>query len=157
MRWLPFQLNPDLPETGMPRREYIERKWGPGRGPEVYSRVSAVGQSVGIPFAFENIVVQPNTLEAAKSWLVRNLQEPPALEAGARRFALTLGRGFALALLARHAQWCIENEHDRRPLAAARRFAAARVNLLHDMDAVDASMLARDESVVPTTQETRHG
>jgi predicted DsbA family dithiol-disulfide isomerase len=64
VRWLPFQLNPDLPEAGIPRREYIERKWGPGRGPEVYSRVSGVGASVGIPFAFEKIEVQPNTLEA---------------------------------------------------------------------------------------------
>ena len=64
MRWLPFQLNPDLPATGLPRKEYIERKWGPGRGPEVYSRVAGVGREVGVPFAFENISVQPNTLEA---------------------------------------------------------------------------------------------
>jgi predicted DsbA family dithiol-disulfide isomerase len=64
VRWLPFQLNPDLPASGMPRREYIERKWGPGRGPEVYSRVAAVGRTVDIPFAFDNITVQPNTLEA---------------------------------------------------------------------------------------------
>jgi predicted DsbA family dithiol-disulfide isomerase len=64
VRWLPFQLNPDLPASGMPRREYIERKWGPGRGPEVYARVAAAGRSVGLPFAFENISVQPNTLEA---------------------------------------------------------------------------------------------
>ena len=48
----------------MPRREYIERKWGPGRGPEVYSRLVAAGQMVDIPFAFDNITVQPNTLEA---------------------------------------------------------------------------------------------
>ena len=66
MRWLPFQLNPDLPASGMPRREYIERKWGPGRGPEVYSRVAAAGRTVDIPFAFENIEVQPNTLEAQR-------------------------------------------------------------------------------------------
>lgn len=64
MRWLPFQLNPDLPASGMPRREYIERKWGPGRGPQVYSRVAAAGQTVDIPFAFESITVQPNTLDA---------------------------------------------------------------------------------------------
>ena len=64
MRWLPFQLNPDLPESGIPRREYIESKWGPGKGPEVYSRVAGVGRTVDIPFAFENIVVQPNTLNA---------------------------------------------------------------------------------------------
>lgn len=64
MRWLPFQLNPDLPGSGMPRRDYIERKWGPGRGPEVYGRVAAVGASVGLTMAFEKIVVQPNTLQA---------------------------------------------------------------------------------------------
>ena len=64
MRWLPFQLNPDLPASGLPRSEYIERKWGKGRGPEVYSRVAAAGRTVDIPFAFENITVQPNTLQA---------------------------------------------------------------------------------------------
>lgn len=64
MRWLPFQLNPDLPAAGMPRREYIERKWGPGRGPEVYARVAAAGRTVDIAFAFESITVQPNTLDA---------------------------------------------------------------------------------------------
>lgn len=64
MRWLPFQLNPDIPAGGMPRREYIERKWGAGRGPEVYARVAAAGAGVGLPLAFENISVQPNTLEA---------------------------------------------------------------------------------------------
>ena len=64
MRWLPFQLNPDLPENGIPRKQYIESKWGPGRGPEVYARVTAAGHTVDIPFAFENIKVQPNTLHA---------------------------------------------------------------------------------------------
>jgi predicted DsbA family dithiol-disulfide isomerase len=64
VRWLPFQLNPDLPASGMPRKDYIERKWGAGRGPEVYARVAGVGREVGVPFAFENIQVQPNTLDA---------------------------------------------------------------------------------------------
>jgi predicted DsbA family dithiol-disulfide isomerase len=64
VRWLPFQLNPDLPASGMPRREYIERKWGRGRGPEVYSRVAAAGRTVDLPFAFDKITVQPNTLDA---------------------------------------------------------------------------------------------
>jgi predicted DsbA family dithiol-disulfide isomerase len=64
VRWLPFQLNPDIPGEGMPRKEYIARKWGPGRGNEIYSRVAAVGDAVGIPFAFDKIEVQPNTLDA---------------------------------------------------------------------------------------------
>ena len=63
MRWLPFQLNPDVPEAGMPRQAYIERKFGPG-GARNYARLAAVGQEVGIDFAFDAITVQPNTLNA---------------------------------------------------------------------------------------------
>ena len=62
MRWLPFQLNPDLPAEGIPRSEYITRKFG-ARG-NTYERVSKVGETVGIPFAFNNIKVQPNTVNA---------------------------------------------------------------------------------------------
>ena len=70
---------------------------------------------------------------------------PTAVEAGARRFALTIGRSFALALLARHAQWALTHEQDERPLAAARRFMSAGIELLHEMNADDARRLALDE------------
>jgi predicted DsbA family dithiol-disulfide isomerase len=63
VRWLPFQLNPDLPETGISRAEYIERKFGPGGGHK-YTHVAEVGKTVGIDFAFDNITVQPNTVNA---------------------------------------------------------------------------------------------
>jgi predicted DsbA family dithiol-disulfide isomerase len=63
VHWLPFQLNPDLPETGIPRQQYIERKFGAG-SVRNYSRISAIGKEVGIDFAFEDIAVQPNTLNA---------------------------------------------------------------------------------------------
>ena len=63
VRWLPFQLNPDLPEEGMPRQEYLERKFGPGHS-HSYARVAGVGREVGIEFAFDHITVQPNTLNA---------------------------------------------------------------------------------------------
>jgi len=62
VRWLPFQLNPDLPPEGIPRADYIARKFG-ARG-NTYERVSKVGETVGIPFAFNNIKVQPNTVNA---------------------------------------------------------------------------------------------
>ena len=62
MRWLPFQLNPDLPESCISRAEYLQRKFGtPNRS---YSRVAAVGAIVDIPFAFDKIQVQPNTVNA---------------------------------------------------------------------------------------------
>lgn len=63
MRWLPFQLNPDLPERGMPREQYVARKFG-ARGPAVYARVTLAGRQVGIPFAYDKMRVQPNTLQA---------------------------------------------------------------------------------------------
>ena len=63
MRWLPFQLNPDLPENGIPREEYVARKFG-ARGKGVNARVTAAGAQLGIPFAYEKMLVQPNTLNA---------------------------------------------------------------------------------------------
>ena len=85
------------------------------------------------------------SLEAARLWLAQCGSDIPRIEAGARRFALTLGRTCALALLARHAQWSLDNERDERPLAAARRFAAAGTNMLAELDAADSRRLARDE------------
>ncbi|HKC44908.1 MAG TPA: DsbA family oxidoreductase [Burkholderiales bacterium] len=61
--WRPFQLNPDLPPEGMPRAEYVQRKFG-ARSGGVYDRVTMVGRQVGIPFAFDRIARQPNTLAA---------------------------------------------------------------------------------------------
>jgi predicted DsbA family dithiol-disulfide isomerase len=61
--WRPFQLNPGMPDEGMSRDEYVQRKFG-ARGGAVYDRVTAVGREVGIPFAFNRIRQQPNTLAA---------------------------------------------------------------------------------------------
>ncbi len=69
----------------------------------------------------------------------------PALEAGARRCALTAGRALELALLVEQAQWSLEHEHDGRARAAALRLAQSSVDLIADMDAVDAAALANDE------------
>ena len=86
------------------------------------------------------------TAEALQARLDKTSKDGEAArEAGARRFALTLGRALALALLARHAHWALEHEHDPRPLAAARRLAASEINSLADMDEADARRLARDD------------
>ena len=65
IRWHPFQLNPDLPSEGVDRKAYLEAKFGgPLRAKQIYERVTAAGRSVGIPFDFEAIERQPNTLGA---------------------------------------------------------------------------------------------
>ncbi len=66
------------------------------------------------------------------------------LEAGARRFVLTLGGALELAFLLNHAQWSLVHERDGRSAAAARRFSAAGVDLICEMKADDALRLAGD-------------
>jgi predicted DsbA family dithiol-disulfide isomerase len=61
--WRPFQLNPWLPVEGMSRQDYVQKKFG-AQGGAVYTRVSGVGAEVGIAFAFDRIVRQPNTVAA---------------------------------------------------------------------------------------------
>ena len=82
-------------------------------------------------------------VEQAGGWLEK--ARGAELEAGARRFAMTLGRALELALLAHHAQWSLTHEKDQRTLAAARRFAAHGISLLSEVDTGDSRRLARDE------------
>jgi len=84
-------------------------------------------------------------LEAAQAWFHGHAgRDEVRLEAGARRFALTLGRCFAAALLARHAQWSLDQENDRRALAAAARFAQNGLNLIGDPDPASSQLLVDD-------------
>jgi alkylation response protein AidB-like acyl-CoA dehydrogenase len=86
-------------------------------------------------------------IEHAERWIATvSARGGEHVEAGARRFALTLGRTLALALLLDHAAWALVAERDPRPGAAARRFARAGVDLLGDDDGSieDAALLALD-------------
>ncbi len=65
IRWHPFQLNPDLPETGMPRKQYLEDKFGgPERAAAIYERVRTAGSAVGLALNIDGITHQANTLAA---------------------------------------------------------------------------------------------
>ncbi|MGZ5618278.1 MAG: DsbA family oxidoreductase [Usitatibacter sp.] len=65
VRWLPFQLNPDIPAGGIPRREHMELKHGPaGPSAEKQEHVADLGRRLGLAFELDRITVQPNTLDA---------------------------------------------------------------------------------------------
>ncbi|MFO0577539.1 MAG: acyl-CoA dehydrogenase family protein [Polyangia bacterium] len=74
--------------------------------------------------------------EHALTWLARSANQPAVLEAGARRFALTLGRALELSLLCGHAQWSLDRDAGRgaRAASAARRLARNGVDLLGPTD-----------------------
>jgi hypothetical protein len=69
---------------------------------------------------------------AEKWWRETQSSDRSLLEAGARRFALTLGRAVELALLTSHAQWSQDEEQDTRSTASAHRFAQAGIDLIID-------------------------
>ncbi len=71
VRWHPFQLNPDLPKAGLPRREYWRAKFGSdARIAEITGRVTEAARGEGLAFDLDRIGRQPNTLDAHRViWL----------------------------------------------------------------------------------------
>jgi alkylation response protein AidB-like acyl-CoA dehydrogenase len=100
-------------------------------------------QGVREPALIALSAVAERVADQATQWLIQN-PERATLEAGARRFALTLGRVSELVLLLREAQWSLDHEKNRTALAAARRFAAHGVARIMPVDAQESRLLARD-------------
>ena len=65
VRWRPYQLDPTIPEGGLDRTEYMEKKFGnSGRLQSVHDNLTRLGAELGVPFAFDKIKRSPNTLDA---------------------------------------------------------------------------------------------
>ncbi|WP_022836866.1 acyl-CoA dehydrogenase family protein [Salisaeta longa] len=95
----------------------------------------------------------------AVQWLQAAQQKEEAekhLQAGARRFALTLGYVMEVALTACHAQWAVQEESDGRSAAAAERLAEQKINHIARLDPHDAYVLTWDFNC-PTLFECHTG
>lgn len=85
------------------------------------------------------------TADRAKTWLGETMSKDPAsVEAGARMFALSLGRATELALLVSHASRAKRELGDARSVHAAMRFHAHGIDLFRTLDPA-ARALAMDE------------
>jgi len=63
--WRPFQLNPNMPPSGMDRDTYVARKFGGSeRARRVYASVIEAGALEGIEFRFDLIRRTPNTVDS---------------------------------------------------------------------------------------------
>lgn len=63
--WHPFQLQPDLPERGVPWDEFSQKKFGGPQGRRAaFAQVVQNGVLEGIEFDFERMPVAPNTRDA---------------------------------------------------------------------------------------------
>lgn len=105
---------------------------------EIRTRVQNATQPALKPCA----EVAINALTHALSWAQKTAEDRPRLEAGARRFALTLGRTLELALLVDHAAWCLENGRSHRAAAAAQRLSKTAIDLIDDFDIDDTALLS---------------
>ena len=90
----PFELNPDLPKSGVDRRAYLEKKFG---GAAQYEQLSALvkqaGASEGFEFAFDKIERTSNTRDAHRlSALAASLGQQKPLVDGLFRAYFQEGR-----------------------------------------------------------------
>ena len=59
--WRPFELNPNMPEQGMNRKEYRSRKFGWERSQMMDAQIAALGTEDGLAFDYSAIQRAPNT------------------------------------------------------------------------------------------------
>ena len=63
IEWHPFQLDPNIPKTGLDRDTYLKNKFGDLKGPlEMTQRLKFVGKAEGISFNFGTEWLAINTL-----------------------------------------------------------------------------------------------
>jgi predicted DsbA family dithiol-disulfide isomerase len=63
--WHPFQLNPDMPRSGMDRRTYLETKFGGKDGAvKAYAPVVTHAEKAGLTLNLDTIRTTPNTINA---------------------------------------------------------------------------------------------
>ncbi len=65
IQWHPFQLNPDMPPEGMPKRAYLEEKFGgKARVDAVHERLREFARTAGVEMDPDKPQRIPNTLDA---------------------------------------------------------------------------------------------
>lgn len=64
IRWLPFQLSPDMPREGKDRAEHFASIFGAERARYIQARMAEMGRTEGISFRFKPGARSPNTLGA---------------------------------------------------------------------------------------------
>lgn len=62
--WRPFQLDAEIPEGGVDRKAYMEKKFGVERAKSVGNTIRELGEAAGIDFRFDKIERSPNTLDS---------------------------------------------------------------------------------------------
>jgi alkylation response protein AidB-like acyl-CoA dehydrogenase len=115
-----------------------------GRFEALQGELQRCREAVNTPALDHAVQTAQDAFENAMSWLADALDESQdAVEAGARRFALTIGHALELALLARHAQWAVAQEGSRAT-AVVEHFATQGIDHIAPRQHYEAYLLAND-------------
>lgn len=88
VRWRPYQLDPNIPKAGLPRRQYMLDKFGSEEKlSQIHDQIVGLGEVEGIRFNFDAMETAANTLDAHR--LIRWTGSPKAPE-GAQSQAVKL-------------------------------------------------------------------
>lgn len=108
VNWKPFELNPDMPEGGMSRRDYRSAKFGSwARSQELDAQVETAARQAGVEIHHERMQRTPNTFAAHRViWLAgRHGVQQCVVEALFRAYFVEgrdIGQPEVLAALAEH-------------------------------------------------------
>jgi len=75
IQWRPFLLNPDIAPGGVPRQDYMVRKFGgEDRARRLHGTIAELGRNEGLGFRFDAIKRVPHTLDAHRlvRWAARH-------------------------------------------------------------------------------------
>ena len=110
------------------------------------SEVRRVLASLHDPALKEAAERAKRAVDGAVQWLAKTFADAPLdVEAGARRFAMTLGRSIALLLFAEHADWALRVEGDATRRAACLVYAGLPFDLVREVARADARLVAMDD------------
>jgi len=146
IQWHPFQLNPDLPPEGMPKRAYLEAKFGgPAKVDAIHDRLREVARAAGVDLDPDIPQRMPNTLNAHRliHWAGIEACQPDVVDRLIRAY---WAEGRDIGDLETLADIASEAGMDR----------AATLRLLHsdadadDIAARDADARAKGVTAVPT-------
>ncbi|KUP92564.1 DsbA family oxidoreductase [Tritonibacter horizontis] len=83
IEWHPFQLNPDMPASGMDRRTYLETKFGgKDNAVRVYAQIAEHAETAGVNIDFEAMKRTPNTVDAHRliHWAGLEAKQSPVVD-----------------------------------------------------------------------------
>ena len=128
-----------------------------GRFAALKAELARCREAVNTPALDHAVQTAQGAFRNAMTWLADALENgQDAVEAGARRFALTIGHALELALLARHAQWAVPHDGSRAT-AVVEHFAAQGIDHIAPRQHYEAYLLANDLSTQSLFQTPTNG